>query len=182
MNSLNIVLLLVLLVVYFFGKKTITRFVKRIGKERSIAPSRIAYVNAAIVFAWTVLALVSAGIITGVNYRDLSFLLGSALALFGIALFAQWSILSNITASIIVFFFFPYRVGDLVEILDGENTVSGRIKEITLFHVIMQGDEDTLVTYPNSLVFQRAVKITRNKKHSLPEAKPSEGELENPSP
>ncbi len=37
------------------------------------------------------------------------------------------------------------------------------IKEITLFHVIMLDDEGAIVTYPNSMVFQKAVRITRKK-------------------
>ncbi|MEC8428752.1 MAG: mechanosensitive ion channel domain-containing protein, partial [Pseudomonadota bacterium] len=91
-----------------------------------------------------------------------------------VALFAQWSLLSNATASIIVFFFFPYRAGNWVEIIDGDNTVIGKIKEITLFHVIMLDDQGAIVTYPNSLVFQKAVRITRKK----PTKKESDSDLE----
>lgn len=156
----KILLLLAIAAAYFIAKNTIHRVVNRIGLERNIAPARVQYVKAAITVAWTAVAITAVGMVVGVGYDELGIFLGSALALFGVALFAQWSILSNITASVIVFFFFPYRVGHYVEILDGENTVNGRIKEITLFHVILEGENNVIITYPNTLVFQRAVKIT----------------------
>jgi small-conductance mechanosensitive channel len=82
--------------------------------------------------------------------------LSSAFAVIGIALFAQWSILSNITASLIIFFAFPYRVGDRIKILDKDDDISGIVDEITLFHVIVRKDDD-LISYPNSLILQKAV-------------------------
>jgi small-conductance mechanosensitive channel len=49
-----------------------------------------------------------------------------------------------------------------VKVIDGENTIEGIILEITLFHVILKFEE-THITYPNSLVFQKAVVITKDK-------------------
>jgi small-conductance mechanosensitive channel len=53
-------------------------------------------------------------------------------------------------------------VGDHVKVIDGENTIEGIIVEITLFHVILSFEEKQ-ITYPNSLVFQKAVVITKDK-------------------
>ena len=47
----------------------------------------------------------------GVKYSEISIFLSSIFAIIGVALFAQWSILSNITASFIIFFNFPYKIG-----------------------------------------------------------------------
>jgi small-conductance mechanosensitive channel len=49
-----------------------------------------------------------------------------------------------------------------VKVIDGEDTIEGIILEITLFHVILKF-EDTHITYPNSLVFQKAVVIRKDK-------------------
>jgi small-conductance mechanosensitive channel len=148
---------------YVIGKNNITRLVSRIGRERHIASQRINYVNTVLNLAFTFITVIAAGLIIGSSYDDLGIFFGSIFAFLGVALFAQWSILSNVTSSIIVFFFFPYRVGDYVRILDGENSVAGEIKEISLFHVILISSENTLTTFPNSLVFQRAVIITSNR-------------------
>ena len=92
----------------------------------------------------------------GIEYSQLSVFLSSIFAVIGVALFAQWSILSNITASLIIFFGFPYRVGDSVRVMDEGHDISGIIEEISLFHVLIRRD-DELITYPNSLILQKAV-------------------------
>ncbi|WP_245568409.1 mechanosensitive ion channel domain-containing protein [Ferrimonas futtsuensis] len=95
-------------------------------------------------------------VVLGVEYEQLAVLASSIFAVVGVALFAQWSILSNITASFVIFFAFPYRVGDYVKVVDKDDDISGEIEEIALFHVIIrQGDR--MITYPNSLILQKSV-------------------------
>src|SRR5690606_36495065 len=48
--------------------------------------------------------------IWGVNQSELIVFIGSFLAVLGVAFFAQWSILSNITAGIIIFFSHPVKL------------------------------------------------------------------------
>ena len=157
------VLLTILLVFigYLIIKKTLTSIVQRVGFERGINPDRIRYVLSVLNFSLGVFAILIVGALTGIGYKQFSFFMSSVLAILGVALFAQWSILSNITASVMVFFFFPYRVGDYVKILDGENTIEGKIIEIALFHVILNDEKGKLITFPNSMVFQKAVVIER---------------------
>ena len=71
-------------------------------------------------------------------------------------MFAQWSILSNITASLIIFFGFPYRVGDYITVVDKEADISGVIEEISLFHVLIKR-EGQLISYPNTMILQKPV-------------------------
>ncbi len=150
---------------YFIAKKATKKIVQRIGRERNIDSSRIQYVLSILYFVLGLLAFLVVGGIAGIGYKQFGFFLSSIVAVLGVALFAQWSILSNLTASIMVFFFFPYRVGDFIRVLDGENTVDGRIKEIALFHVILKNDEGMLVTIPNALVFQKAVVIDKKERN-----------------
>ncbi|MGK0249200.1 MAG: small-conductance mechanosensitive channel [Oleispira sp.] len=154
--------LLITAVSYFIVKSMIKRLVRKIGQEKRIAMRRVQYVQFILTGFWTIITLAILGVITGFSYKDVGLIFTSIFAVLGVALFAQWSILSNVTASVIVFFFFPYHVGDHVKIIDGDNTIEGIILEITLFHVILKF-EDTHITYPNSLVFQKAVVITKDK-------------------
>ena len=85
--------------------------------------------------------------------------LGSVAAFLGVALFAQWSILSNLTSSIIIFFFFPYRVGDSICIYEKDFSVEGRIDEIALFHIILIDVDQRKHSIPNALFFQKTVRI-----------------------
>lgn len=167
MTLKTLILIAVIITAFYLGKKYIARLVQRIGREKNITRNRIQYVNTVLILVWTMISLIALGVVIGIGYDDVGLFFGSIFAVIGVALFAQWSILSNITASIIVFFFFPYKVGDYVNIIDGENSVQGTIREITLFHVILvenkneneNENEKNIITYPNAMVFQKAVKI-----------------------
>ncbi|MGH1372796.1 MAG: mechanosensitive ion channel family protein [Cellvibrionaceae bacterium] len=163
MTTTNALLLALVFFVFYLGHRSITSFVQRIGRERSIQPRRIRYIKQTLSLTWVFIGCISAISVTGKSLQDIGIIVGSSLAFLGVALFAQWSLLSNVTASVIVFFLFPYRVGDWVDVIDGDNSISGKITEITLFHVILSDDDDNTLTYPNSLVFQKAVRIGRNK-------------------
>ncbi|WP_017445078.1 mechanosensitive ion channel family protein [Gayadomonas joobiniege] len=150
---------LLALVGFWFLKNTSRALVERIGQEKQIDEKRIHYVKMVITLALAVVTFMLISIVLGIDYSHLAIFFSSAFAVIGVAFFAQWSILSNVTASVMVYFFFPYRVGDTVTIVDGENSVSGKISEITLFHVILKNPSGRIATYPNSLVFQKAVMI-----------------------
>ena len=50
----------------------------------------------------------------------------------GVAMFAQWSILSNITSGIILFFSFPFKIGDLILIHDKDFPIEADRKSTRL--------------------------------------------------
>ncbi|WFE68043.1 mechanosensitive ion channel family protein [Thiomicrospira sp. R3] len=96
--------------------------------------------------------------IWGVDYRGLWVVTTSVLAVLGVALFAQWSILSNLTSGVIVFFNFPAKVGDKIEIIDGVNSVKGEISEIGLFQMHLIDQDNNILVFPNNLLLQKPVK------------------------
>lgn len=114
--------------------------------------------------------LIIGSVVLGIDYGKFTVFLSSAFAVLGIALFAQWSILSNITAGILIFFNFPYRVGDTVRIANKDFDLSGMIEEITTFHVLIRHIDGDLITYPNSLILQTPViKLKAKQAESLNE-------------
>ncbi len=92
-----------------------------------------------------------------ISIQGLSFYFASIFTVIGVALFATWSILSNLTASILLFFFFPYRIGSTVKIIDGDNSIEGKIVDITFFYLKVETNEGSTVVYPNSLAVQKPV-------------------------
>lgn len=130
--------------------------IHKYGSGKEVSPYRIKYISKTISIIILVFYLILLANVSGLEYSQVSIFLSSVFAVIGIALFAQWSILSNITASLIIFFGFPYRVGDKIKILDKDDDVSGEIEEITLFHVIIRRDQE-LITYPNNLILQKGV-------------------------
>lgn len=76
--------------------------------------------------------------IFGVDQSELAVFIGSVLTVIGIALFAQWSILSNITSGVIIFFNHSGKLDDIVTIIDKDYEINGRISDIGLFFVIIK--------------------------------------------
>ena len=107
--------------------------------------------------------------IWGVDYHGILVFGSSVLAIGGVALFAQWSILSNLTASIVIFFYYPARIGDRIRIVDGDNSLEGTIIDITMFQVLIEDDGLNLINYPNNLLIQKPL-IKLDAGHHHPQA------------
>jgi small-conductance mechanosensitive channel len=99
--------------------------------------------------------------ILGAEPRELALVFSSVFAVIGIALFAIWSILSNITSGVIMFFSFPYKVGDKIQIHDKDFPIEAIIEDITAFQILLRLDNGNLVTYPNNLILQKAVTLIK---------------------
>lgn len=95
----------------------------------------------------------------GMGLGDLTIIFSSTFAVIGVALFAIWSILSNITSGIIMFFSFPYRIGDKIKIHDKDMPIEAIIEDIRAFHLHLRNEEGELTTYPNNLILQKAVTL-----------------------
>ena len=54
--------------------------------------------------------------IWGVKQNEIAVFVGTILTAVGIAFFAQWSLLSNITSSLLLFFNHPVKIGDTISI------------------------------------------------------------------
>ncbi len=150
------IIVILTLIIYLLCMTFSTRVIKRIGSNKNVNVYRIRYINKILNLTITAFFVVFLILFLGIEYSQLSVFFSSLFAIIGVALFAQWSILSNITASLIIFFFFPYRAGDHVQIINNDEDISGIIEEISLFHVIINRNND-LITYPNSIILQRPV-------------------------
>ncbi|MBU2965935.1 mechanosensitive ion channel [Amphritea sp. 2_MG-2023] len=150
------VIVLAVIAVYALAIRFINRHINRLGELKGTDPYRLKYIAKTLNIALTVLFFTLLTLILGIQYAQLSVFLSSVFAIIGVAMFAQWSILSNITASLIIFFGFPYRVGDSIKVVDKDDDISGIVDEITLFHVIIRRQGE-IITYPNTLILQKAV-------------------------
>ncbi len=170
----KLLLVLICALIFWLTSKLLGRLVRNLGRKRMLGELRVVYMTRLMNIGLLFCCVVVICLLLGLGYSEISVFLSSIFAVVGIALFAQWSILSNITASMIIFFGFPYRVGDHIKILDKDDDMSGVIDEISLFHVILRRDDGNLITYPNTLILQKAVlKID----HPLPVVK-----IEAPAP
>jgi len=152
---------IILLVILFVSRVILKAAIKRIGKKSNINEART---NLIIRYATVTLFLIASLIesfILGAEPRELALVFSSVFAVIGIALFAIWSILSNITSGVIMFFSFPYKVGDKIQIHDKDFPIEAIIEDITAFQILLRLDNGNLVTYPNNLILQKAVTLIK---------------------
>lgn len=106
------------------------------------------------------IAITSLFILTvwGVDQSELFMFMASVLTVIGIALFAQWSHLSNITSGIIIFFNHSVKLDDTISIIDKDYNVEGRISDIGLFFVRLKTKDGEEVSLPNNIFLQKMIK------------------------
>lgn len=98
-------------------------------------------------------------IIWGVDPRNLFVALSSIFTIIGVAFFAQWSILSNVTAGVVIFFTAPYKVGDEVKIVDKDMPIEAQVEEIFSFYTHLRSKDGCLHVLPNTMMLQKAITI-----------------------
>ena len=97
-------------------------------------------------------------LIWGVDQSELAVFISSVLTVIGIALFAQWSILSNITTSLIIFFNHSVKLEDTIIIVDKDYEVEGRVSDIGIFFVKLKTKDSEEITIPNNVFIQKMIK------------------------
>lgn len=165
---MNFLIALIMLAAYFICVRITDSTITKFGASKSVSAFRIKYIKKTISISLALFFFVFLISFLGFEYSQISIFLSSVFAILGVALFAQWSILSNVTASLIIFFGFPYRVGDTIRVLDKDGDIIGVIDEIALFHVLIKKGEE-LITYPNALILQKAVVINPQPIHDSPQ-------------
>jgi len=105
----------------------------------------------------TAIILLSA--VWGLKQNEIAVFVGTILTALGIAFFAQWSLLSNITSSILLFFNHPIKIGDTIKVLDKDYPFEGEVSDLTYFFVHLKTESGEIITIPNSLLLQKSVSI-----------------------
>lgn len=158
------VLTILSVLLYFVILAVVNSTISRFGLKQKFLEKRVVYVKksfALFLFSILFLAVI---FIWGIDIRGVLIFASSFFAIVGIAFFASWSVLSSITSGIIIFFAFSHKIGDKIKIIDGDNSITGEIIDMSLFHILIEDEEKHTTTYPNNLAIQRP--ITRLKKHS----------------
>ena len=151
------IVVFLLLLLRFTLKQSAKRIAKR--DELNFVRTRLIfkYINVLVFF----IAVFGLLLIWGVKITELALVFSSVFAVLGIGLFAIWSVLSNITSGIIMFFSFPYKIGDKIKIHDKDFPIEAIIEDIKAFQLHLRTDEDELVTYPNNLILQKPVTLLK---------------------
>ncbi|MDG2437326.1 MAG: mechanosensitive ion channel, partial [Polaribacter sp.] len=101
---------------------------KKIQVKFSFQKARILVTNKIITILLYISLIVIISFIWGVDEKQLLIYISSFLTILGIAFFAQWSLLSNITAGIILYINYPVKIGDTITVLEKDNNITGEIR------------------------------------------------------
>ncbi len=151
----SILIIIVYWVGYLFTKTTINNTLKNTQLQRTRRKIIIKILN---MFATITAVILLAGV-WGFNQNQIAAFASTILTALGVAFFAQWSLLSNITSSVILFFNHPLKLGDTIKVLDKDCPFEGEIIELTYFFVHLRTKNGDIITIPNSLVLQKSISI-----------------------
>lgn len=152
----------VLLVLVIALRLITSKLVRRYAKSSHIMEHRTNLTIKYIHILTTILGIISLIIIWGVQTKDIFMVISSVTTVIGVAMFAQWSILSNITSGVILFFSFPFRIGDFICIHDKDFPIEAEIEDIRAFHVYLKTKDGQMIVYPNNLLLQKGISIIKH--------------------
>ncbi|BDU26510.1 MULTISPECIES: mechanosensitive ion channel domain-containing protein [unclassified Flavobacterium] len=151
----TIILILILIVLRMVIAKLIRRFASTSHLFEHRTNLVIKYIN----ILMNILVTTSLIVVWGVETQDIFITISSIATVIGVAMFAQWSILSNITSGMILFFSFPFRIGDTIKIHDKDFPIEAEIEDINTFHVSLKTKEGEKIIFPNNLLLQKGISI-----------------------
>ena len=160
---LETLVIMALYVIAFFITKVI---INNALKNTQLQRDRRKMIIKAVHFLTTIAVLILIAGVWGLKQNEIAVFATTILTALGIAFFAQWSLLSNITSSIILFFNHPVKVGDTIKVLDKDYPFEGEVTDLTYFFLHLKSNNGETTTVPNSLLLVKAITIIEKQKDS----------------
>lgn len=155
----TIIILVVYVIAFFITKTIINNTLKKAQLQRVRRKIIIKAIHLFLIIGFlTVLAGV-----WGLEQNEIAVFASTILTALGIAFFAQWSLLSNITSSIILFFNHPLKIGDTIKVMDKDYPFEGEITDLTYFFVHLKTESGEIITVPNSQILQKPIAVIQKK-------------------
>ena len=121
----TLVIFIIYIALYFIFRVIINNYLKSTKLERG---RRKMAIRAVQLFT-TITAVILLTAVWGFKQNEIALFATSILTALGIAFFAQWSLLSNITSSILIFFNHPLKLGDSIKVLHKDYHFDGEVIE-----------------------------------------------------
>lgn len=158
--------ILLILVAAFVLQRFVARCLHRLGERYPLPSELMVPLRGAL--RWLIMgsALIFVLERLGVSATVLWTALSGFVAVAAVAFFAMWSVLSNLLCAILIFTVGPFRIGDVVELVDTTDKpgIKGRVVAINLLYTTLIEMPETggaLVQVPNNQFFQKSVRRWR---------------------
>ena len=152
---------LIVVVVFIITRFIVNWSIRKTWKIRGYVRERFVVVRRATsVLLFIVFGLILSSI-WGIEQSEIILFVTSILTVIGIAFFAQWSILSNVTAGLIIFFNNDIRYGEYLTVLEKDMNIRGVVLEIGIMFTRLKTDEGNVVSIPNSVIIQKMISVDK---------------------
>ncbi|GGK38728.1 MULTISPECIES: mechanosensitive ion channel domain-containing protein [Flavobacteriaceae] len=156
--ELKILQTVITILLFFLIRTLIIKIINRTVAKNLLQKTRGKIIKKFFQIILVIIVLIFILTFWGVDQSELFMFLASVLTVIGIALFAQWSHLSNITSGIIIFFNHSVKLDDTISIIDKDFDIEGRISDIGLFFVKLKTNEGEEISLPNNIFLQKMIK------------------------
>jgi small-conductance mechanosensitive channel len=144
---------------YFIFKLVVNNFLKKTKLERGRRKMAIRSIQ----LFTTITAIIFLTGVWGFKQNEIALFASTILTALGIAFFAQWSLLSNITSSILIFFNHPLKIGVTIKVLHKDYHYEGEVTDLNYFFVSLKTKDNEIITVPNSHFFSQSYSICEQK-------------------
>ncbi len=160
---------IVVIAVFIVIRIAINQLINKTIIDKVVQKSRTQLIRRAINYILFLISLIFLMVIWGVKQSELVVFIGSILTIVGVAFFAQWSLLSNITSSIIIFFGHSVKIGDNISIMETKDyEIQGEVLNIGLFFTkIKLMDSNDEITLPNNIFIIKTIRKLNQLKSGL---------------
>ena len=149
------ILIAFIIIVKLFAGKAVNRILVRLDNDLKRKKITMRIIN---LFS-LIFMIIGLAAIWNIDRSQLMVFITSLITVLGIAFFAKWSILANITSSLILFFNHPVKIGQRICVLDKEYEIEGKLIDISFYFLYIKTDADELVTIPTSVALQKTMVI-----------------------
>jgi len=149
------ILTVLVIIIKLFAGKAVHRILSRLDNDLKRKKITMRIINLFLL----IFILIGLAAIWNIDRSQFLVFITSLITVLGIAFFAQWSILSNITSSLILFFNHPVKIGQRIKVLDKEYEIEGKLIDISFYFLYLKTDADELVTIPTSVALQKTLII-----------------------
>lgn len=170
---LGLQIMLILLVAYVL-QRMVVRGLSRLGSRYPLPPELLLPLRGGI--RWFIIggALIMVLERVGVSATVIWTAFSGFVAVAAVAFFAIWSVLSNLLCAVLIMTVGPFRLGDLVELVESSDKpiVKGRVIDINLLYTTLEesceNGAGAIVQVPNSLFFQKVLRRWRGTEIQTP--------------
>lgn len=162
--SFSLVATVIVLLSYVVITRIAAPRIKKLIIESGFNNKSFVKANRGLKIFTAIIALIVVLFFWGFDFSVLFLISTSILALTGVAFFANWSVLSNVTCFFVIIFHRAIEQGSYVRVIDGDNYVEGFVHEINIFNVSLRTVDDEVIVYPNNLLISRPIVVNPGKR------------------